>query len=314
MVLCSDAKDCWLSLELPAVDWWGETVERRPHKERPFPLGFLGVMRFCGSGALLAGPWALQTQINIRQDSRIRELPAGVYEICYCSPVRVGDTAVSCVEGKEFRFLRALLQLSSGNRRRSAFPSNREGTTMNSTLALPSISLRPLAGAAAAATSDVWLEATTNEIGPEFVFCRVGTQRRTDSSCRFTLRSAAATERPVALSIAPVAQETGDSAGLCTQPGITMAVSVKGEAEVELPSFLPTSLKYAICGNGSLLGTLITSGELTLSPSTAAAANSGVSLNSLVPQSCMRMRVGALCCWCWLQRGLHVGSSRCLVG
>ncbi|CDI87078.1 cysteine repeat modular protein, putative [Eimeria praecox] len=269
LVLCGSSKDCWLSLEMPIVDWWGETMERRPNKDHPFPLGFLGVMGFCGDGALLAGPWQLQPQINIWKDTRLKGLPAGVYEVCYCSPVRVGDSAVSCVEGKEFRFLRALLQLdsSSGTTSRSS-PVSGTDAARTTVVGLPSVSFRPLQGPAAAkpAASGVWLEALPSELGFELVFCKVGADRRTDSSCRFTLHSAEDTEVPVALLIAPVREETKDSAALCTQPGITVAVSVKGKTEVEVPSFLPTSLKYSICGNGSLLGTLIASAKFTPGP------------------------------------------------
>ncbi|CDJ32637.1 cysteine repeat modular protein, putative [Eimeria mitis] len=240
-------------------------------KDHPFPLGFLGVMRFCGAGKILAGPWPLQPQINIRHDSRLKDLKDGVYEVCYCSPVQVGDSAVSCVEGDEFRFLRALLQLSSGDARtRRVSLSKKARLPVTDIVGPPYMPLKPLPGAAAAPTAPgaasslgVWLEALPSEIGTEFVFCKVGADRRIDGSCRFILHSSGATEKTVALSIVAVGEETGDSATLCTQPGVTLAVEVKGEAEVEVPSFLPTNFKHAICGNGSLLGTLIASAKVT---------------------------------------------------
>lgn len=261
LVRCTQLKDCRLLLELPAVDWWGETLALRPPRDQPFSTGYLALMTFCGSGALLAGPWPLKHQIAIGEDNAFQALPAGVYEVCYCSPVQVGDSAIACVDGKEFGYLRGLLQIDSSKEQCNASLSTGIGGTATRAT-LPEVSLRPLQSFAAVSNLDLWIEPHPNELSGELVFCRVGGDKLTNDSCKFTVHSEAPSERPLVLSIVPVKEDQADSAAVCSRPGVTMRVSVNGKTEVQVTPFLPTSFKYAICGNGSILGTLIVSGGL----------------------------------------------------
>lgn len=215
--------------------------------ERPQALGLLVLMVFCGSGPILAGPWPLTSRINIGQDSSFKDLADGVYEICFCSPAQVGDSMVSCTDGKDFGYLRGLLSLHHGHPHSLRHPT------------LPEVTLQPLPGAASKGSS-LFILPHWNEISQEVVYCRVGNHGQIDSTCRFTLQITDSAERSVALSFVPV-HMLMDSSVLCTFPGATMNATVKGVTEIQVLSFVPSSIKYAICADGSLLGTLITSGK-----------------------------------------------------
>ncbi|OEH75896.1 cysteine repeat modular [Cyclospora cayetanensis] len=257
VVSCSTKNNaaCWISLALPAVDWWTDSLALGTPKGRhSFPFGHLALMAFCGSGSLLAGPWTPSQRLNLAKDKAFRELDAGSYELCYCPLVRGGEAAATCTEGREFVHLRALLNLLS----------DEKGETWPRVQILPEVPLKALPGNSNAGTSLI-LRPEANEISPGVVFCTVGkaARRRTDDTCRFTLESPDAEEKLVTLSIVPVGANDApyEPAALCSRPGATMTVNVKGITTVDVRPFLPFSHKHAICAQGSLIGTLITSAK-----------------------------------------------------
>lgn len=242
---CELGKDCWVNTGLALFAEQRESLSVQV-STKSSSSGLLALMLFCGAGSILGGPWPVADRLNISDVGSNHKLPFGEYEICFCAPMQVGDMTVSCTEGVEFRYLRGLLRLHNGSLSAAAWPW------------LPEAIMRPLPKEEKGA-SFLAVVASSNEISPGVVYCKVGTNGQTDSSCTFTLKSPEEEERHVALAFVPI---TRGRPVLCTSPGPTMKVTVKGQTEVKVVPFVPSRIKYAICADGLLVGTLFTSGKL----------------------------------------------------
>ncbi|KAL8440015.1 hypothetical protein Efla_004931 [Eimeria flavescens] len=248
---CKPGDDCWLVLATHGDERTGNLVTHSSMGSA-FTGRSLALMTFCGAGSILAGPWPEARRTNIGNDSQYRGLEEGMYEICSCSQVLVGDTIVSCTAGKEFSHLRGILRRFHG-----------KDSSVNSSRRLE-VSLEPLAGAAGE-DATISLSQQRNEISAAIVYCNVDSTRRIDSMCKLKLQGNSSNEQTVKVSFVPVSELLHENA-LCSDRGITVSANVKGQTEVQVPSFVPSSLKYAICADGSLLGTLITSGLEVIFP------------------------------------------------
>ncbi|KAL8431142.1 hypothetical protein ACSSS7_005460 [Eimeria intestinalis] len=233
--------DCWLELAAPGARRT-EGVGNRTSNDSVKSTGFFVLMLFCGTGPILGGPWPSARRINIGNDNKLRDLEAGVYEICSCSQVVIDQTVVSCSSGRDFRHLRGFLRL------------DQEGDNQV-VPGLPEVALKPVPGAADEGAS-LFLSPQPNEISSGVVYCSVDSTRRTDSTCKLTIHSSGSSERQVRLSFVPISKSL-EAASACASSGVTMTAIVNGLTEVVPPSFVPSSIKYAICADGSFLGSLI---------------------------------------------------------
>ncbi|KAL8271945.1 hypothetical protein Esti_004069 [Eimeria stiedai] len=242
---CRHGDDCWL--ELASLGAGRTAYNIHTSNDSAKITGFFALMLFCGTGPIVGGPWPLARRTNIGNDSDLKDLEAGVYEVCLCSQVLVDETFVSCSGGKDFRFLRGFLRLTQ------------EGDDWV-VPGLPEVTLKPLSGAANEGAS-LFLSPQPNEISSGVVYCSVDSTRRTDSTCRLTIRSSGSSERRVKLSFVPISKSMeGEAEAVCSSPGVTMSADVKGLTELVAPSFVPSSIKYAICADGSFIGNLIIAG------------------------------------------------------
>ncbi|KAL8449815.1 hypothetical protein Emed_002778 [Eimeria media] len=242
--------DCWLELASPSARRI-EDVDIHTSNDNANSTGFFALMLFCGTGPILGGPWPLARRINLGSDSDFKDLEAGVYEVCSCMQLVIDETVVSCSGGRDFRHLRGFLRLDQKGDKQVVS-------------GLPEVTLKSLSGAAKQSAS-FSLSSQPNEISPGVVYCSVDSTRRTDSTCRLTIHSKGSLERSVKLSFVPISKSV-EGATVCTSPGVTMNAVVKGPTEIAVPSFVPSTLNYAICADGSFLGNLIIAVKFPFAP------------------------------------------------